>query len=694
MTNKTPEELQAKIHELEEDFFELKRKVENIYTPLIELTNEALFFVDKECTYLFITNTMAVKLGAPLHEIIGKKYGDFHKPDVTRAFEERVAEVFATGRTIADEHKASSDNKYIYRTFHPVKTTQGEVIKVAVIGQDITERKQMEETLRKSEEKYRSIVENLKEGIFQRYQGRFLTVNKAFADILGYTSPEDVIETITDTSRQLYVHPEDLIRVRKILDERNSVKDFETEVYRKDGSRIWVSISSQAIRDNRDNKGQILYFQGICEDITLRKQLDEELKQSLSLLRASLESTVDGLLIVDREGRVTNCNQKFLKMWNIPEHLAKSRDDSMLLNYVLGQLIEPQQFLEKVEQLYVGPMAHSMDILELKDGRTFERHSQPQLLGDEPIGRVWSFRDITERKLAENALQESEAKYHDLYENAPDMHYSIETKTGVIVECNKMFLRATGFSKEEVLGRPIFEFYHEDCIEDAKGKFQKFGHAAEIHDVERRVKRKDGSIMDVSLSVSAVRGKDGNVIFSRSTWRDSTERKKYEGIINALSITDQMTGLYNRRGFITLAEQQLRVAERTKNGMLLLYADMDGLKQINDNLGHKAGDEALVETASVLKEVFRKMDIIARVGGDEFAILAPEVSMKYSDMVKNRLRDQLDRHNACTGRNFNISISVGTAYYDPENPCSLDELISRADSLMYKQKKNYLSRLS
>jgi len=89
MTNKTFEELQAKIHELEEDFFELKRKVENIYTPLIELTNEALFLVDKEYTYLFVTNPMTVNLSAPLHEIIGKKYGDFHKPDVTRAFEER-----------------------------------------------------------------------------------------------------------------------------------------------------------------------------------------------------------------------------------------------------------------------------------------------------------------------------------------------------------------------------------------------------------------------------------------------------------------------------------------------------------------------------------------------------------------------------------------------------------------------------
>ncbi|HLA04608.1 MAG TPA: sensor domain-containing diguanylate cyclase [Syntrophales bacterium] len=168
---------------------------------------------------------------------------------------------------------------------------------------------------------------------------------------------------------------------------------------------------------------------------------------------------------------------------------------------------------------------------------------------------------------------------------------------------------------------------------------------------------------------------------------DISHRKFMERELKALSITDALTGLYNRRGFIALSEQQFKQTERKKDGLTLVFADLDHLKEINDSLGHTVGDEALVEVAEVFKEVFRKMDIIGRVGGDEFAILAPETSLEYSDIINNRLQDQLDIHNAREGRNYTISISVGMAYCDPEKPCSLDELMSRADSLMYGKKK-------
>lgn len=125
--------------------------------------------------------------------------------------------------------------------------------------------------------------------------------------------------------------------------------------------------------------------------------------------------------------------------------------------------------------------------------------------------------------------------------------------------------------------------------------------------------RKNGEEFPVELSLSALqlRGKWTTV----GIIRNITSRKQYEEEIRTLSITDQLTGLYNRRGFIALVEQQLKIVERTKDGAILLFADLDGLKWINDNLGHNKGDEALVETASILKEIFRKSDIIARMGG-------------------------------------------------------------------------------
>jgi two-component system cell cycle response regulator len=167
--------------------------------------------------------------------------------------------------------------------------------------------------------------------------------------------------------------------------------------------------------------------------------------------------------------------------------------------------------------------------------------------------------------------------------------------------------------------------------------------------------------------------------------------KRMAAEIISLSITDHLTGLYNRRGFMTLADQQIKIAERTKRGsLLLLFADLDKMKSINDNLGHKKGDKALIEVASILKEVFRESDIMARIGGDEFAVLG--IADQKSDVCafQKRLQEQIDIHNGRDNRDYQISLSVGIACSDPENRYSIDEMMSKADALMYEQKRSKL----
>jgi len=169
-------------------------------------------------------------------------------------------------------------------------------------------------------------------------------------------------------------------------------------------------------------------------------------------------------------------------------------------------------------------------------------------------------------------------------------------------------------------------------------------------------------------------------------------QKRMEAEIISLSITDYLTGLYNRRGFMTLAEQQIKMVGRTdkKSLLLLLFADLDKMKSINDNLGHKKGDNALIEVASILKKVFRESDIVARIGGDEFAVLG--LVAEKSDIValESRLQEQIAIHNAYENRDYTISLSVGIACGDPENRYSIDDLMSRADQLMYEQKRRKL----
>jgi diguanylate cyclase (GGDEF)-like protein len=168
---------------------------------------------------------------------------------------------------------------------------------------------------------------------------------------------------------------------------------------------------------------------------------------------------------------------------------------------------------------------------------------------------------------------------------------------------------------------------------------------------------------------------------------DLSKHKRMGEEIHTLSITDQLTGLNNRRGFLSLAEQQLKLSNRNKNGMLLFFADLDLLKQINDTLGHEEGDKALIEAAKILRETFRASDIIARLGGDEFAVLAIDTDKSNSEIFSDRLQQLVDNWNKKENRNYRLSISIGCAYYDPENPCSIDELIGHADKLMYEQKQ-------
>ena len=153
-----------------------------------------------------------------------------------------------------------------------------------------------------------------------------------------------------------------------------------------------------------------------------------------------------------------------------------------------------------------------------------------------------------------------------------------------------------------------------------------------------------------------------------------------------LALTDELTGLHNRRGFLALGEQQLKLARRSERGVFLFFADLDGLKQINDSFGHLEGDLALIRTAKVLKETFRESDVIARVGGDEFAILAIEASDQNEATIRNRLQKNLRSCHVGESR-YILSLSMGVACFNPRRSTSIRQLMAEADHAMYEQKR-------
>ncbi len=166
------------------------------------------------------------------------------------------------------------------------------------------------------------------------------------------------------------------------------------------------------------------------------------------------------------------------------------------------------------------------------------------------------------------------------------------------------------------------------------------------------------------------------------------EHAKMHERLHDISLHDELTGLYNRRGFFTLAEHLLKTAKRQQAGLFMLYCDLDGLKVINDALGHQKGDWALIDTANILKETFRDSDIIARIGGDEFVVMPIKTTGDNLEIVINRLQKAVEMDNTKSKREYKLSISIGTAYFDPLSPCTIDELLSKADKLMYEQKRS------
>ncbi|GFO56473.1 hypothetical protein GMSM_34800 [Geomonas sp. Red276] len=307
------------------------------------------------------------------------------------------------------------------------------------------------------------------------------------------------------------------------------------------------------------------------------------------------------------------------------------------------------------------------------------------------LGFMGVSRNISARKRTEEALRISEEKYRSIFESFQDLYYRTDMN-GLITEITPSILPMGGYTQEEVLGKAVTTFYAD--AGDRLEMLKRLKAQGELNDYETKLRRKDGRIVDASLNARILFDAGGRAIGVEGILRDISERKLAEARLRDLSLKDELTGLNNRRGFVTLAEQQMKTVERKRQFVALIYADMDGMKWINDTLGHKEGDRALADMAGIIRRSFRESDIVARLGGDEFVGLAVLSGKEDGDLLLARLADCLDLHNQEAGRPYPLSISFGMAIYDPAVPCSLTDLMARGDEIMYEQKQRRKSSRS
>lgn len=288
-------------------------------------------------------------------------------------------------------------------------------------------------------------------------------------------------------------------------------------------------------------------------------------------------------------------------------------------------------------------------------------------------------------KKAEESMLQVKHDWEDTFNTITDM-VTIHDKDYNIIRANKSaheMLKLPDLCN--VLNKKCYSFYH-GTDQPLKGcpscNSQKTGLPCNSEIFE--------PYLDMFLEIRAIPrlDKNNNIIGLIHVVRDITERKQMEKKLHNISITDEMTGLYNRRGFFNLFKHHLKLAKRQNKQLLLLYADLDNLKNINDTFGHKEGDSVLVEVANLLKTTYRESDIVARIGGDEFVVFPVGTNEDYVETITSRLQKNIDAFNALNEGPYKISVSVGISRYDSQSPNTVDELLAEADRLMYSCKKN------
>ncbi len=415
-----------------------------------------------------------------------------------------------------------------------------------------------------------------------------------------------------------------------------------------------------------------------------RKALEEktaEFSRSLSLCKATVELTAEGLLVTDRVGRVLYHNQFYLEMWPIPEEFMDNMSHQAIVQYGSSQLKEPQRFLHATEEIYHAWPPESLDLLQFNDCRTFERYTKAKVLEGQNMVRVWSLRNITERREADAY----KAQLAAIVESSNDA-IIVQDLNGIITSWNAGAEGLFGYRASEVIGSSVEILIPPDLREE-EGDIMcliKSGRRADHFETVRWGKGRKP--IDVSVTISAMKDRAGNIIGASKIVRDITQRKESQERIEYLAHYDSLTGLPNR----TLLSDRLRIAienaRRYSIRLALLFVDIDRFKLVNDSLGHEIGDKLLKAVAQRMQSTVRQADTVSRVGGDEFVVLLSRIETA-TDAARSaeKLITSISQPYQIEEHELLLTASIGISIY-PDNGKDASSLTRNADAAMYSAK--------
>ena len=454
-----------------------------------------------------------------------------------------------------------------------------------------------EAALAAGEEKMRTIF-SYPLGLYRTTpQGQILDATPTLARMLGYP---DVAALKTVNFWDIHDDPSDRDSWQAVLDSSSMVEIFETQLRRSNGTLLWAKDSSRAAKDSR---GNVLFYDGVIEDISRKKQMEEEHSWGVRL-----------------QASVSDVSERLLSPTPIEEM------SSVVLEHARRLTASATAFVGHVDERTgrLVPVALTPEARDLLAGHSENGGNLHE------ASEMWSWVREKLKPIVTNVTS-----LDPRFSGMPTWHFPV-----------RQFLAVPAVMSGVIVGLI--------AVANAENPY-----------VERDLKAIERLATLYAIAV---------------------DRTRTENELRDLSLIDELTKVYNRRGFMTLAEQQIKVAHRTKKEMAIFYADLDDLKKINDTFGHDEGDAVLVEATAMLRDVFRDSDIIARLGGDEFAVLAIDVAEGKAATLARRLREKIAARNSHPGQKYSVSFSLGTARYDPDKPGSLAELLTAAAKKMYQDK--------
>jgi diguanylate cyclase (GGDEF)-like protein/PAS domain S-box-containing protein len=501
-----------------------------------------------------------------------------------------------------------------------------------------------------------------------------LTLDKVFdniPDIVAVLDSENKIVKINPSGKALFGDDVFQKNINKFKTTKYSEKEF------KRGKKAYFSRKKPIF----DATGKYLGSLIMISDITKQKQLEKILRESRENYREIINGMNDTAWIIGFNGKFVEANKSAVST------LGYSRKELLLIGPEdIDSNLSHEQITNLIKQMPHDKIQTFETQHKTKTGRIIPVEISSSLVNYQGEKAILSIaRDITQRKQAEEALRKSQEEFLSLFQSNPEATVYADEK-GYVIYVNSRFTELFGYTLEEFKGKSIDSglIQTPELTEEAK-VLTKNGLSKDYVGMETVRKKKDGTLVPVYISGSPVIV-DNQVKGTIAVYYDISERKKAEEQLKKLSRTDTLTGCYNRRYGLDLIKRQIKLANRNELPLLLAFFDIDNFKKINDDYGHLEGDEVLKRVASLFKAKLREVDIICRMGGDEFLLAFPDSSLKETTLITSRLEKIISQYNKKSNKDYQLSLSIGFSEYLPDKPKELDELISIADQEMYKDK--------